>query len=91
VPIEVIFGNNVLPAQYLESQEKLLFVEKLAPYYRQAQTSGEQREFLGKAVKIWFERWPFHPQDHHDLEAVEGITRCRTVVKSVFLGLMIAS
>jgi hypothetical protein len=85
----VIFSNNVLPAPYLESQERKLFIEKLAPYYCQAWSSGEQLEVIGKATKIWFERWPLDPQDQHDLEAVKGVTRRRTVVIFVFLALMI--
>jgi uncharacterized protein YoaH (UPF0181 family) len=81
----VIVGNNVLPARFLESQEQQSFIEKLAPYFRQAISSGEQLAFITKAAEIWFEHWPICPHNQDNSEVLHLATEGRTMVKLCLL------
>lgn len=78
---QVIVGNNLFSASYLESQDKSGFVDDIGPYFQNAQATNESSEFLLKASAIWFELWPLRFADYgDDFEAYHRDNGIRTKV-----------
>lgn len=69
---QMIAGNEILTANYLESQAKEIFITEIGPYVEQAKTNHELQTFLSRSSALWSEIWPLRLSDfHEDPEAYE--------------------